>query len=269
MKYTTHFCLFFSLFTLHACSLNTKFDDGDYRPVGASTPINSETHTVSQTKSIHVDDKINYEIESNSTRYVKPNSQAIENNEGVKKTIVATNTTQSTSGTVLINNNNLTSHSKKSNSNIIDSINDVFSSRYGNSDIIIKISKTVQIHCINGSNKPSKPSAINVCEYQFPKQCGAHRFSVINRNNKQLLMFHDIGYQRNIIDTLNGNTESTPGLWDRDDYVSTDLLTVKQLINDKTSNTNDLGWIMSVSDIEKSQLGRSYLSAIRDASKCF
>ena len=82
-------------------------------------------------------------------------------------------------------------------------------------------------------------------------------------------MFHDRNYQRNIIDTLNGNRQSAPGLWDKDDYVSSDLLTVGQLINNKSIDANDLGWIMTVNDNEKSQLGRSYLAAINEASKCF
>lgn len=268
MKHTTYFSLFFSLFALHACSLNTKFDDDKYRPVGASTPVNSKTHTVSDTNKVHFTQKADNESESNSTRYVHPNSQASFNSKVANKTIVTTTTPQNNKNTTTVNQGNTNPPSTTSNT-IIESINDVFSSRYGNTDIIMKISKTVQIHCVENANKPPNQFLMKVCEYQFPKYCGAHRFSVINSQNKQLLMFHDISYQRNIIDTLTSKTGSTPGLWDQDDYVSSELLTVKQIISNKTSDTNELGWIMSVSENERSQLGRSYLSATREASKCF
>jgi len=110
---------------------------------------------------------------------------------------------------------------------------------------------------------------MTLCEYQFPEQCGAHKFSLIKNKHSKLLMFHDKVFQRNVIDTLMGTPKSRPGLWDNDDYVSSKLLTVNQLISNKKMDANNLGWIMNVSDNEKSQLGRSYLAATREASKCF
>ena len=82
-------------------------------------------------------------------------------------------------------------------------------------------------------------------------------------------MYIDRKYQRNIIDTLSGNAQSAPGLWDEDDYVSSELLTVSQLLNRHPGNSEELGWIMAVGPNEKAQLGRSYYTAIEETSKCF
>ena len=241
MKHLIFFFIFLNLFTLNACSLNTKFDDNEYRPVGASTPINSKTHTLSETHRLTTEQEAEEHAESVPTRYIQP---GIENSPEKKITEKVSN-----------DKDNI----------VIRTITNVFNPRYGDSNLIIKISKTVHIHCDQSKNK----SQITVCEYQFPEYCGAHVFSLISNKNKQLLMFHDRNYQRNIIDTLNGNRQSAPGLWDEDDYVSSDLLTISQLINNKSIDANDLGWIMTVNDNEKSQLGRSYLTAINEASKCF
>ena len=241
MKHIIFFFTFLSLFSLHACSLNTKFDDDEYRPVGASTPINSKTHTLSETHRLTTEPEAEKQAESVPTRYTQP---GIENSSEKEIT-----------GKITNDEDNI----------VTRTITNVFNPRYGDSNLIIKISKTIHIHCDQAKNK----SQMTVCEYQFPEHCGAHVFSLISNKNKQLLMFHDNSYQRNTIDTLSGNKLSAPGLWDKDDYVSSDLLTVSQLINNKTIDANDLGWIMTVSDNEKSQLGRSYLAAINEASKCF
>lgn len=256
MKHKILLFTFLCLFTLTACSLNTKFDDDEYRPVGASTPINSQTHTLSKTHQPAAEQESEAHAESVATRYIQPDTENITEIE-TKKSI----------------------SSDKENI-ITRTINNVFNSRYGDSDVIIKISKTVHIHCDQPkikpleNNKPSKNKTLDsyqmtVCEYQFPEHCGAHIFSLITNKNKQLLMFHDNSYQRNIIDTISADKLSAPGLWDKDDFVSSELFTVNQLITNKPIDANDLGWIMTVSDNEKSQLGRSYLAAINETSKCF
>ncbi|MCW8931016.1 MAG: hypothetical protein OQL19_12355 [Gammaproteobacteria bacterium] len=270
MKHITLFC---TLLILQACSINTKFDDGDYRPVGASTPVNSKTYTISETtrsdNSISessegsIDSKNDIEHDSNSTRYVKPGS---DNNLSLNNKNTSSNI-DSSSNQDDPKKENLIKPSKTADTNIITtSLTEIFSSRYGNSDIIYKISKTVKIHCEQENNSHSN---LTICEYQFPQHCGSHSFSLISSDKNQLLMFHDKGFQRNIIDTLKGNTDSKAGLWDNDDYVSSELLSVNQVLNKRTTNSNSLGWIMNVSDSEKAQLGRSYISAIKDASKCF
>jgi len=79
-----------SLFSLYGCGLNTKFDDSEYRPVGASTPLNSDIHTVTETRKTIVKQGTGYkperkperkpeaksepQPESGSTRYVRPES---------------------------------------------------------------------------------------------------------------------------------------------------------------------------------------------------
>ena len=277
MKYITYFFSFLSLLVLHACSLNTKFDDDEYRPVGASTPVNSKTHTLSVAHKVTVEADVYNE--SGTTRYTRPNiakssAKNFNNNKKNSSNIPSKNTINSQSkyisekeATKSIKKTTNSSGSDKNNI-ITRTINQIFNSRYGDPGIIVKISKTVHIHC----DKPKKPlihSQITVCEYQFPRHCGAHVFSLIRKNNKQFLMFHDKSYQRNIIDSLSSGPQSAPGLWDKDDYVSSELLTIEQLINNKTTDTTNLGWIMNVSDNEKAQLGRSYFAAINEASKCF
>ena len=260
MKNISFFFCVFSLFILQACSLNTKFDDDEYRPVGASTPMNSETHTISETRKRSIETPEENDIESKSTRYVHPNSQ-VKDNTVIKKTINSPSEKQSSSVEI--------SNKKASKPDIITTtITNIFGSRYGDSDTIIKISKTVQIHCEQADKVPGNPQ-MTVCNYQFPQYCGAHVFSLISNKQTRLLMYHDAKYQRNIIDTLSGHIESKPGLWDKDDHVSSELLSVNQLINNKQKDTSDLGWIMKVNDNEKSRLGRSYSSAVKETSKCF
>lgn len=276
MKHLSFFFVFFTLYNLQACSLNTKFDDDEYRPVGASTPLNSETHTVSETKKVTIVKTTDSDIETGSTRYIQPNSTSAQNSIQKKKPVTykATPNTIHKSGQI---NKTSTDNQQSSSQNsdiITQTINNVFNSRYGDSELIITISKTVKIHCDVSSDNPkdkqsSDYSKMSVCEYQFPEHCGAHQFSLISNNKKQHLMFHDRSYQRNVIDAISGTKESKPGLWDKNDYVSSELLTVKQLINNKSNDNGSLGWIISVSDNEKSQLGRSYSVAIKEVSKCF
>ncbi len=281
MKYISFSFACVCLFYLSACGLNTKFDDNDYRPVGASPPMNSDTHTLSKTRKVSIEKETDNEgVDSSSpTRYVRPNSEAtkvntpaiIANNSKssatVKPATKNTSTPLSTSATSA--STPLSTSSKQG--VISKTINEFFNSRYGDSDIIIKISKTVKIHCDQPRSEKmsSKKENMLVCNYQFPEYCGSHAFSLITNQNKQLLMFHDNKHQRNIIDTIMDNKQSTPGLWDKNDYVSSELLTVNQLISDKTFDTNHLGWIMNVSKDEKAQLGHSYSLAINEASKCF
>jgi len=265
MKHSPFFNFLISLFFLTGCSINTKFDDDEYRPVGASTPSNAKTHTVTETKKVIIEDDSSI---SNSTRYIRPGSDKPE------KVITVENKSSSKKST-----QHRQQDSTSSKNIVVQTISDALNSRYGNSDIIIKISKTINIHCdtpklINTARSDTKPSSVKqskmtLCEYQFPEQCGAHKFSLIRNNQGKLLMFHDKVFQRNVIDTLDTNPKSRPGLWDSDDYVSSELLTVNQLIGNKKTETNNLGWIMNVNDNEKSQLGRSYLAATREASKCF
>ncbi|WP_198262712.1 hypothetical protein [sulfur-oxidizing endosymbiont of Gigantopelta aegis] len=267
MKYISYFFAFICLVSLSACGLNTKFDDDDYRPVGASTPLNSKTHTISETRTIVTETATDSSLESGSTRYVKPgteapNSQRI-SNKSLNKDISTSTKPSAVSST---------QEKTPANNNIItQTINNVFSSRYGDPAIIVKIAKTVAIHC-NEARSPSKANnaiTANICQYQFPEYCGAHTYSLINNSKNQLLVFHATKYRRNIIDTITGYPNSTPGLWDKDDYVSSELLTVKQLVNSNKSDINSLGWIMNVNDNEKALLGRAYVEAIKDASKCF
>ncbi len=273
MKYISFSYALICLVFLSACGLNTKFDDNDYRPVGASTPINSETHTLathasSGSQKVPIEKQINNteDSSSSSTRYVRPNSGTLE----VKTATVKTVNYSDTLNTAQINTPQTTAVSGRQNV-FSKAINDIFYSRYGDSSTIIKISKTVEIHCekSRAEEMSSKKNSIIICDYQFPKHCGAHTFSLISHQGKKLLMFHDYKYQRNIIDTITDKKKSTPGLWDKDDYVSSERLTVNQLIDSKTINTNHLGWIMNVSNNEKTQLGRSYFSAINETSKCF
>ncbi len=274
MKYISFSFTCVCLFYLSACGLNTKFDDNDYRPVGASPPLNSDTHTLSKTRKVSIEKETdNEEIDStNPTRYVRPNSEATKANTS---TTIEDNSKSSAtvkSATKNISTPLATSAATSSKQGVVSkTINEFFNSRYGDSDIVIKISKTVKIHCNQPQSEkmPSIKENMLVCNYQFPEYCGSHAFSLITNQNKQLLMFHDKKHQRNIIDTIIDNKQSTPGLWDKNDYVSSELLTVIQLISDKTFDTNHLGWIMNVSKNEKAQLGHSYSLAVNEASKCF
>lgn len=262
MKFIVLFFLLTNLFFLYSCGLNTKFDDSEYRPVGASSPLNSNTHTLSETQKVAIEHE--EETESSSTRFIKPNSESITKNKKTENNDIGkinSRTKKPVSKSIAKKN--------QKNDTITTTIREVFISRYGNSETILKISKTVLLHCEDKPYKQSTVSKTSICQYQFPNICGAHRFSVISNENKQLLIFIDKKYQRNIIDTLAGEYQSTPGLWDEDDYVSSELLTVRQLLNNKAEGSDSLGWIVSVDKNEKAQLGRSYYSAINESSKCF
>lgn len=82
MKFINSLFLSLSLLSLYGCGLNTKFDDSEYRPVGASTPLNSDIHTVTETRKIIVEQgseqklghKPGHKPEFGSTRYVRPES---------------------------------------------------------------------------------------------------------------------------------------------------------------------------------------------------
>ena len=253
--------LFISIFFLPSCSLNTKFDDADYRPVGASTPLNSDTHTVQQSASEQA--LKSSPDDTGSTRYIKPGTATLQDpafSTKIKTAKVKKDTRKKTARINTENENILT-----------QSINKLFHTRYGNAETIQKISKTVQIHCDKQiiTDKNLTDTGYVLCRYKFPEFCGAHQFSVIFNKNKQLLMYFDPEYQRNIIDTLSGSKQSTPGLWDKDDYVSSDLLTISQLLNKNSAQTSELGWIIDTSENEKAQLGRSYYAAIKETAKCF
>lgn len=271
MKHITFTFTLVNLLTLSACNLNTKFDDDDYRPVGASTPVNSTTHTISESHQAAVKvEEIDQANESaSSIRYIHPNTRNRVKPAKPSNSKSSNANTQNKPGSKIKANQNKQSSLKEN--SIKQTIMHIFKPQYGNSDIILKISKTIDIHCDKSKIKQTekKDPKISICGYQFPEYCGSHSFSLISSNTKQLLMFHDKSYQRNIIDTIINYDQSTPGLWDKDDYVSSELLTVKQLISSKTTNTSNMGWIMNVSDNEKAQLGRSYSAAINEASKCF
>ena len=259
--------LLFTLLHLSSCSINTKFDDADYRPVGASAPLNSEIHTLEETTP--VPNKVQDEPgDNNNIRYIKPGEASRQTTAAkqIRKPETLAPASKAFSGT----------HSKppseKHSDNIISqSIKQLFNKRYGQPETIVKISRTVQIHCKQQSlkNSASKTSGFKLCRYQFPEFCGAHQFSVLSNNNSEMLIYIDRKYQRNIIDTLSGNRQSAPGLWDEDDYVSSDLLTISQLFNRHPGNSAELGWIITASANEKAQLGRSYYTAIEETSKCF
>ncbi|GEM_PF-2310597 len=258
--------LFFILFHLSSCSVNTKFDDAEYRPVGASAPLNSEIHTLEESTPV-IKKTQNEQVDNSNIRYIKP-GESSRHKSTVKPVRLPETRTISRSASVTHSKPSSESHSD----NIIThSIKQLFNSRYGQPETIVKISRTVQIHCQQQSlkNSASKTSGFKLCRYQFPDFCGAHQFSVFSKNNSEMLMYIDRKYQRNIIDTLSGNKQSAPGLWDEDDYVSSELLTVSQLLNRHPGNSEELGWIMAASANEKAQLGRSYYTAIEETSKCF
>ncbi len=266
MKYTNAvsrlFFLYISIFFfLPSCSLNTKFDDADYRPVGASTPLNSDIHTAQQ--SVPEQPEKNTPDGAVSTRYIKPGTSTIQRPDSSTTTKTAKLKKDPRKKSVEIN----TEHQ-----NILtQSIQKLFHTRYGNPDTIQKISKTVQIHCDNQrvKDKNLADTGFVLCRYTFPEFCGAHQFSVIFNKNKVLLMYVDSKYQRNIIDTLSGSKQSSPGLWDQDDYVSSNLLTISQLLNKNSTQSSELGWLIDTSKNEKAQLGRSYYAALKETAKCF
>ncbi len=287
-------CIVFNIaFNLSSCSVNTKFDDADYRPVGASAPLNSEVHTLEETRP--VSEAVEEVKDNGNTRYVKPGQEAQQIPH--KSTHVAplspptasqatpdikspdTKKASASQSAAESHPAKLHSQTPLSRTPLSKTIGQLFNTRYGQPETIIKISKTVQIHCDKQANSNSNSNSklqntdFKVCRYQFPAFCGAHQFSVIFNNDKQILMYIDRKYQRNIIDTLSGTQQSAPGLWDKDDYVSSKLLTIDQLLNKNSANTSnnssDLGWIIAISPNEKAQLGRSYSNAIKETSKCF
>ncbi len=253
-------CLGYIVVSLSACGINTKFDDDDYRPVGASSPLNSRTHTLSEKSPATLDADSESETAA-ATRYTHPGekntSQAPENSPPAKLTPAAATPQMEKS-------------SPSSDNNFISrTINTVFSSRYGDTDTIIKIARTVQIHCDQSRQNSVDNATPLICKYRFPELCGGHAFTVLNSADSQRLIYHDSQLQRNIIDTISADKHSAAGLWDKDDYVSSELLTVNQLINTKSIDNKNLGWIMNVSDTEKAQLGRAYIAAVKDTGKCF
>lgn len=158
--------------------------------------------------------------------------------------------------------------------------------RYGHPGIIEKIVKTAQIHCqpFRSQIKTDARSywgestgQLTQCQYQFPKHCGAHRFAVIDYDDKRALAYleHDSSYY--VIDLIAGTPAAKPGLWDTDDRIGSKANNMGYML-ENNYNTNyqmreqaplHLGWIIQASFDDETEHGKLYHQAVEDIVQCF
>ena len=235
--------------SLSGCSVNTTFDDNAYRSLGSSTPRNPTKAGTSG---------LSGGLNDNLTA----------DQEGIQFGAAPEFSGQLT-------NDGLTSGSGPS--HVV---------RYGHSGLIEKIAKTAEIHCQHQrfqikTHKQSfwgeKSGTLSQCAYQFPKHCGAHSFAVLEYADKRVLLFFEADSQNYIIDSLNGNSISKPGLWDKDDHLGTKTSNMGYLFESDYNQNYQLqenapinfGWIIKASFNDEKEHGQNYHRAIEATSKCF
>lgn len=155
--------------------------------------------------------------------------------------------------------------------------------RYGHGKIIDKIVKTATIHCNplttdietdQNSYWGASKGTMRQCTYQFPKHCGAAKFTVLHYNNRKALLFHIPDTSNYIVDMLAGTPLSKPGLWDKDDRTGSFVGNIGYKSSDydlasQGERPLQLGWIIRTSFDEETSLGKGYHAAIKSTLGCF
>ena len=158
--------------------------------------------------------------------------------------------------------------------------------RYGHAGLIDKIVKTARIHCQPFRTRIStdersywgkSDGILTQCTYQFPAHCGAHRFAVIEYDDKQALAYLEKDSPNYVIDLLAGTPAAKPGLWDKDDRIGSKANNMGYVLEDNYNRNYQmqeeaplhLGWIIQASYDDESEHGKRYHQAIKEITRCF
>lgn len=146
------------------------------------------------------------------------------------------------------------------------------SRRYGHDLTIRKIIQTIRIHCtaqpLTTANQLSK-EPLQFCHYQFPNNCGSHRFSLIENSSQTALVYHDRATQRNILDQVQDNEYAHPGLWDFADQVSVSSPYPEQQLYYQFSGETSQAWVVGINEKDREQFGTLYAKAVNETLACF
>ena len=158
--------------------------------------------------------------------------------------------------------------------------------RYGRALIINQIVQTARIHCQplqyristgNNSFWGDGNGILTQCTYQFPKFCGGHRFSILDYDGKEVLVYKPGDNPDYVIDTLKGTPKARPGLWDQDDHLGTSTTNAGYFLDSNYNrphqqeqfNPASLGWIINASYQEQTEYGKLYSKAVEEITRCF
>ncbi|MDX1693220.1 MAG: hypothetical protein R3208_05610 [Ketobacteraceae bacterium] len=158
--------------------------------------------------------------------------------------------------------------------------------RYGHEGLIRKIVKTAQIHCqpfrtrIDTDKRSywgETSGVLSQCTYQFPAHCGAHRFAVIEYDDKLALAYLEKDSPHYVIDLVQGTPAARPGLWDKDDRIGSKANNMGYVLEDNYNQNYrmqeqaplHLGWIIQASHDDETSHGKKYHQAVADIVGCF
>ncbi len=158
--------------------------------------------------------------------------------------------------------------------------------RYGHAGLIEKIVRTAQIHCQPFRTRIStdersywgkSDGVLTQCTYQFPAHCGAHRFAVIEYDDKRALAYLEKDSPNYVIDLLAGTPAAKPGLWDKDDRIGSKANNMGYVLEDNYNRNYQmqeeaplhLGWIIQASYDDESEHGKRYHQAVKEIKACF
>lgn len=146
------------------------------------------------------------------------------------------------------------------------------SRRYGHDLTIRKIIQTIRIHCtaqpLTTTNQLNQ-EPLQFCHYQFPNNCGSHRFSLIENSTQTALVYHDRTTQRNILDQIQDGEYAHPGLWDFADQVSVSSPYPEQQLYYQFSGQTSQAWVVGINEKDREQFGTLYAKAVNETLACF
>ncbi len=146
------------------------------------------------------------------------------------------------------------------------------SRRFGHDLTIRKIIQTIRIHCTAQPLTTSTQSGtepLQFCHYQFPNNCGSHRFSLIENSTQTALVYHDRTTQRNILDQIQDSEYAHPGLWDFADQVSVSSPYPEQQLYYQFSGQTSQAWVVGINEKDREQFGTLYAKAVNETLACF
>lgn len=157
------------------------------------------------------------------------------------------------------------------------------STQYGASDIVQATISTVKLqgHEDHMSSRairlPERPfGEIAVYGYQFPPNCGAHEFRVLEAEGTQILEYRFAaadGEMQAIRDYVKGPSPFVgPGLWSAYDHTENGIATMKSEVEQRgdrlLKGVYSRGLVTGLADIEQRALGSAYQRALGDAYAC-
>ena len=233
------------------CGTNTTLDDGAYRTIGNSEPRNPHKEApdmASMDPSASFDPKEGFSADAGLSFENTLSGNMFKSGSPTKK-----------SGHVV---------------------------RYGHDGVIEKIVKIANIHCQPQQFKirtdkqsfwGEKSGVLTQCTYQFPEFCGAHVFSLLSYDHKEVMIYSEPESPYYVIDTLEGTHASKPGLWDKDDHLGSRASNMGYLFDNNYSQNLqaqqnapfNLGWTIKASHHDEAIHGKHYHRAVEEVTACF